>query len=260
MFDFWQLVNNENMKIYRRPRTWIMLGILLVLTLGISILFFSFNTDNTLTMWMPFEVCATVAILLITIFTVVISAESVAGEFTSGTIKLLLIRPWSRSKILLSKYLALIMFALFFMILLFAWNFLVNLIIFGYEGDVRMGQDMAPLQYYTLMHLFELISLIVVVTLSFLISTVFRSGGLAIGLSLFLLLGGNMITGLLAFLDYGWIKYLLFLNLSLSQYLGNGGPMIEGMSLGFSLSVLAGHYVVFIAITWYLFNKRDVAS
>ncbi|XEC95538.1 ABC transporter permease [Paenibacillus tarimensis] len=260
MFDFLQLVNNENMKIYRRPRTWIMLAVLLALTLGISILFYSFGSGDQTSMWIPLDINVPVSVLLITIFAVVISAESVAGEFTAGTIKLLLIRPWSRSKILLSKYISLLLFALFFLTILFVWNLLVNLVIFGYDGTVRLGNNMAPLHYTTMVHIYEFISLVVVVTLSFLISTVFRSGGLAIGLSLFLLLGGNMISGVLAFLDYAWVKYLLFVNLSLTQYIQMGEPMINGMSLGFSLSVLAGYYVVFIAITWILFNKRDVAG
>ncbi len=102
-----------------------------------------------------------------------------------------------------------------------------------------------------------------VVTLSFLVSTVFRSGSFAIGLSIFLLFGGQLLTGILSLMNYPWVKYVIFMNLRLSDYL-NGGNMFaraeQEMTLGFSLSVLAVYYVIFIAITWYIFKKRDVAT
>ncbi len=59
-------------------------------------------TDNTL--WGG-TLSAAGLIIMVTLFTVIIAGDMVAGEFTWGTIKLLLIRPASRAKILLSKYL-----------------------------------------------------------------------------------------------------------------------------------------------------------
>ncbi|UTW69310.1 hypothetical protein KHA80_20905 [Anaerobacillus sp. HL2] len=37
MFKLWQLVQNENMKIYRRPGTWVMFGILISLLVIVGI-------------------------------------------------------------------------------------------------------------------------------------------------------------------------------------------------------------------------------
>ncbi|MBD2847137.1 DUF2705 family protein [Paenibacillus sp. IB182496] len=258
MSDFWQLVTNENMKIYRRPRTWIMLGVLLAITAAVPISIFAFE-EGGLSMWMPFQVNTSMSVVLVTVFAVVLSAESVAGEFSSGTIKLLLIRPWSRSKLLLSKYIALLLFALLFMVGMLAWNLGLNALLFGYDGSNEMG-SLSALNYFLQTYLFEFITLVVIVTISFLISTVFRSGGLAIGLSIFLLLIGSAISGMLSLLDYAWVKYLLFVNLDLTTYIGGGSSMIEGTSLGFSLAVLAAYYVVFVVITWIVFSKRDVAA
>ena len=58
-------------------------------------------------------------IILVTLFTVIIAGDMVAGEFTRGTIKLLLIRPASRSKILLSKYVTTLLFAATLLVILF---------------------------------------------------------------------------------------------------------------------------------------------
>ena len=111
------------------------------------------------------------------------------------------------------------------------------------------------LSYYGL----NLIQIIVTVTMAFMISTVFRSGALAIGLSIFLLLGGNMMAALLSLLDKPWVDYMLFMNYGLSTYVSGGTP-IPDRPFGFSLAVLAGYYVIFIALSWYVFRRRDVAA
>lgn len=264
MGDFLPLVQNENMKIYRRPRTWVMAGILFLLVLTISVLWLTFGGRDT-SMWDAAFMESSILFLLVTIFTVVIAAGGVAEEFTSGTIKLLLIRPWSRSKILLSKYISIMLFAILFAILLFASTLLVNWICFGIFASPDLQPNFFgeegenPLTYMLKYYGLTLISLVVTVTLAFMLSTIFRSSGLAIGIALFLLLGVNSFIALIAMLDYKWIDYLLFIHLNLTQYL-EGNPMREGMTLGYSLGVLGVYYAIFIALTWYIFNKRDVAS
>lgn len=264
MGNFLPLVQNENMKIYRRPRTWVMTGILIVLVLTISILWLIFGGRDT-SMWDVAFMESSILFLLVTIFTVVIAAGGVAEEFTSGTIKLLLIRPWSRSKILLSKYISIMIFALLLAILLFVSTLLVNWICFGINAspDIKPtfvgGEGSNPLSYMLKYYGLTLISLVVTVTLAFMLSTIFRSSGLAIGMALFLLLGVNSFIALIAMLEYKWIDYLLFIHLNLTQYL-DGNPMREGMTMGYSIGVLGVYYVIFIALTWYIFNKRDVAS
>jgi len=257
-----QLVANENMKIYLRVRTWIMLGILVLLATAFTLLLLAFE-DVRPTMWDVAQMEAAFLLVLVTLFTVIVSAESVAGEFSSGTIKLLLIRPWTRSKILLSKYISLLLFALFFTIVVFVYTLLLNWICFGTgaggRDDALLMGEPNPLQYLFSYYGYKLLELLMVVTLSFMISSVFRSGALAIGLSIVLLLGGSTIAQILSLFDYEWPKYVLFVHMNLTQHL-NGSPMIEGVTLGFSLAVLAVYYLLFIALSWYVFNKRDVAA
>lgn len=259
MVDFIRLVRNENMKIYRRLRTWIMFAIMLIIPLGISIGAMALEADPD--MWFFSYLEAEVVLSLITIFAVIIAADSVAGEFSTGTIKLLLIRPWSRSKILLSKYVSLLLFMLFFTVSLLLFTLLVNGVLFGSNGEYTYPNQGSRsyivylLSYYGL----NLIQIIVTVTMAFMISTVFRSSALAIGLSIFLLLGGNMMAALLSLLDKPWVDYVLFMNYGLSTYVSGGTP-IPDRPFGFSLAVLAGYYVIFIALSWYVFRRRDVAA
>lgn len=240
-----------------------MVGIMLGLNLAISLITFFVGHDLP-TMWTMMNVEAVVSFLLVTTFTAVIAAASVADEFTAGTIKLLLIRPWSRSKILLSKYISVLLFGLFLVVVLYVFTYVLNLVLFGYSS-APASEEFSPLisgsaasfmlKYYVL----KFIPLVITATLAFMLSTVFRSGGLAIGLSLFLILGVNTVMKLVAMLDYKWIDYLIFVHLDLVQYLVQS-PLREGMTMGFSLINLAVYYVIFLVITWYVFNKRDVAA
>lgn len=267
MGDFGGLIRNENMKIYLRVRTYVMFGILIGLTIIISALWLAFGERSSTSMWEVAFMESSILFFLVTIFTVVVAAGAVAEEFTSGTIKLLLIRPWSRSKILLSKYIAVMLFAVTLAIVLFGSTLLVNWVMFGIGNDsanagggiLPMGSDDSPFVYLLKYYGLTLITSIVTVTLSFMLSTIFRSSGLAIGMALFLLLVVNNFMQLLALLDYKWVDYILFIHLNLTQYLGDFS-LREGMTLGFSLAVLAVYYIIFIALTWYVFNKRDVAA
>jgi len=59
--------------------------------------------------------------------------------------------------------------------------------------------------------------------------------------------------------SFSWAKYFLFENTDLTVYL-NGTPKIAGMTLSFSITVLIVHYIIFMAASWLVFTRRDVAS
>ncbi|GGD08598.1 ABC transporter permease [Pontibacillus salipaludis] len=202
---------------------------------------------------------------IIALFTIVVASSMVASEFSWGTIKLLLIRPVSRTKMILSKYITTVLFALFSLVLLFLFSFLVGSILYGVEG---VGQ---PYLVYNngsveetnmIAHIIQLfgfnsVDLLMMVTLAFMISTVFRSSSLAIGIAIFLLFTGPQLTQLLS--SYEWVKYVLFANTNLQQYT-NGTPLVEGMTMTFSITVLLIYFVIFTTLTWVVFKKRDVAA
>lgn len=205
-------------------------------------------------------------IILAGLFIIIISAGIVASEFNWGTIKLLLIRPINRSKILLSKYLTVLVFALFMLAILFIFSALLGVILFGvpdqavpylnYNNGHVTEQNMGVhlLIYYAL----NSIDTIMLVTMAFMISSVFRNSSLAIGLSLFLLFTGAQFTALLS-MKFSWAKYILFANTDLMQYF-EGTPMVEGMTLGFSVMMLLLYFALFQFLAFSVFKKRDVAA
>lgn len=316
MANIVKLIQNENMKIYRRISTWIMLVILIAVAVVVGIVMNITASDSVDEQWkqnlqqqnemyktdlasedLPdmvkdiskkelaineyriehdiapvesrstwnFMTIAAEIVSLITLFTIVVGASSVASEFTWGTIKLLLIRPVSRAKILLSKYLATILFALFSLVLLFVVSFLVGSIFFGIEGSTPhlVYRDGAVHEVHMVSHILGVfglksINLIMMSTFAFMISTIFRNSGLAIGLAIFLMFVGVNVTALLA-TKFEWAKYILFVNTDLSQYL-TGYVLVEGMTMTFSVIMLIIYFVIFNTLTWFVFTKRDVAA
>ena len=216
-------------------------------------------------MWSGINGAATL-VMLITLFTVIIAGDSLAGEFSTGTIKLLLIRPASRLKILLSKYLSMIMFGLLLLVILFVVSLIVNGILYQFDSTglpyLTVDSHGVVKEHNMFGHLWQTyllngVSTIMFVTLAFMISSAFRSSAMAIGFSIFLLFAGMLMLEI--FHPYAWSKYLLFANLDLSQYL-DGQPYQEGMTIGFSIAVLAVYYIVFNLVSWLAFTKRDVAA
>jgi len=189
----------------------------------------------------------------------------VAGEFTAGTIKLLLTRAQTRGRILLAKYLAVILFSIVIMVVTFAVSIVVGGLLFGFAGIaapyIYMSatghvQQMNMFAYLLANYGFNSVSLLMTVTIAFMISTIFRSSSIAIALSIVLLFIGDTIVEVLG--SYGWDKYILFANTNLAQYFFNG-PTITGMTLTFSIVVLVVYFVVMNGLSWYIFRKRDVA-
>jgi ABC-2 type transport system permease protein len=311
------LVLNENMKIYRRMRTWILIGLMAALVLFAN--FLEWNSDGKKaqdegwraqlqqenkqyseilkqpklgkddrtfyeqqlainsyhleqnirstdgTMWDGVNGSASMMIV-ITIFTIIIAGDSLAGEFSSGTIKLLLIRPASRVKILVSKYISFLLFSMLLLLTLFVISVAVNGILYGFgymdlslismtaEGQI-VERNMVLNLWKT--YMLNGVSTVMYVTMAFMISSAFRSSAMAIGFSIGSLFAGNIV--LEALQRFDWSKYLLFANTDLTQYL-TGRPFQEGMTLSFSIGVLAVHFLVFNLISWLIFTRRDVAA
>lgn len=205
-------------------------------------------------------------ITFVGLFVIIIASGIVANEYSRGTIKMLLVKPYKRWKILLSKYITVILSLLFLLAILFITAAITGALFFGlgdtsavyltYENGQVIEQSL--LLYLIKLYVLSSVSTLLLATMAFMISAVFRTSGLAVGISIFLLLVGPIVTSNLAN-HIEWTKYTLFANTDLMQYL-EGTVLMDGMTLEFSLVILAIHLILFLAISFYLFNNRDVSA
>ncbi len=204
--------------------------------------------------------------MIISLFTIIVAAGIISNEYRWGTIKLLLIRPISRTKILLSKFVSVLLFSVTMLVFLFIISLVIGAIFFGINGWnpnlVQMGanevEEVSIFAEIFTQYGLNMVNLVMMATFAFMISTLFRSSAMAIGLAIFLMFTGNTIIGFVA--EYDWAKYILFANTNLNQYIGSGSPIIDGMTLGFSITVLVVYFVLFLLVSWLTFTKRDIAG
>jgi ABC-2 type transport system permease protein len=204
---------------------------------------------------------------LIGLFVIVVASDIVSSEFSKGTIKMLLIRPYSRWKILLSKFLATLGFAFVMWLVVIATTWLVGGLAYGFGGidqsylvvtDNQEVRERTVVEYVFANIGVEFIELTALVALSFMISTLFMSNSVAIGVAMFTMFAGNTIVMLLANKD--WIIYTLFANMDLSTLIDGQNQLIDDLTLPFSISMLAIYTAVMLAITFTVFQKRDVKA
>jgi len=165
----------------------------------------------------------------------------------------------------LAKYLSVLVFALVGLLTLFVASFIIGGLFYGFSGVTQpflaytdgVVHEVNMMWHILTTYGYGCVSLLMMVTFAFTISTVSRNNSLAVGISIFSMFTGSILVSLLK--DYSWVKYILFANTDLTQYI-NGIPVVSGMTMSFSLIVLAVYFVIFNATSWLVFSKRDVAG
>lgn len=210
--------------------------------------------------------------LFLPLLMIVLAADMVSGEAADGTIKLLLTRNVPRWKILLSKYLAMLIMQLLVLVMAAVLAVAVSGIFFSYGGWMTpvatgfkvMGDKLntagvinVPLwQYMFMVYGLGYFVSVVVGTISFMISVLVRSTPASIGVMMAALIGGSFMSFFLA--DWKMTRYLFMVNLRLTDYLSGNFQPIMGMNMTFSVTVLLVWALAALAISFAYFNKQDI--
>lgn len=204
-----------------------------------------------------------VMLSLVVLLSVIAAASIVASEFSQGTIKMLLSRPVKRWKILTSKYLTTLLFALVLTMISFVASLIAGYLFYDSSGggilDYRNGA-VVEVSYWgrvLVLYALQFVGVIIYTTFAFTIGSVFRSSSLAIGLSIFLLFVGTPIVLFLS--KYEIAKYILFTHTDLTGYI-TGELFVPGMTWTLSLVVLTVYMLLFLVISFWSFTKRDVTA
>lgn len=212
--------------------------------------------------------------LFFPLLVVVLAADIVSGEHSLGTIKLLLTRPVPRWKILMSKYLALVLGISLVMLLTAVLGYVISGTVFGYQGFtmpvltgfkiqgdqlVTEGVHLVPQWKYLLMAFgLAWFSSIITGTLALMVSVLVRSTAASIGIMLTAVISGSLLTQMAP--TWTALKYFVFTHLSLTDYLAGEPINIEGMSLSFSLIILSCWALAALTIAFVAFIQRDVLA
>lgn len=212
--------------------------------------------------------------LFIPLMVMVIASDLVSGEHTAGTIKLLLTRPVRRWRILTSKLIALILFTSLIVLATAVFSYLISGLVFGYGGwdlpifsGFRINGStvdfthvhVLPLWQYLLMEMgLVWFAALVVGILSLMVSVLVRSTAAGMGVMLAVLIAGSILANMAS--SWTSAKYFFMVNLQLTDYLSGSVPPIEGMTLPFSLTVLALTAAAALVVSYVTFTKKDVLN
>ena len=211
-------------------------------------------------------------LFLLPLLMIILSADIVSGELSGGTIKLLLVRGVSRWKILLSKYITIILLEALVMFFVLILSIGVSGIFFGYGGwntpvitgfKVVAGKlvtsdivNVPGWKYLMMTYGLAYFVAVVVGSVSFMISTLVRSTAASIGIVLATLIGGTLLTNFLE--DWKLPRYFFTANLRLTDYISGSLNPIEGMDMTFSLTVLSAWTIISIIVSFAYFTRRDI--
>lgn len=206
---------------------------------------------------------------------VMIAGNIVSSEYSKGTIRLLILRPVCRWKLLLSKLLLVLLSGYVLLFSCVALTTLSSGIAYGfnslstpilsYANNAIVEQSF--FSYFMPTLLFASISLIFAISLSFAISTIVKNTALAVGGTMFLYLAGLTISIFMAQFKVTWIAYtpLPYINLS-SVLPGSHTVSSFAQSYGIDLLPNVGAIelvvlsIIFILTSFIVFNKQDVKN
>lgn len=207
---------------------------------------------NALTIHIPFLIA-------------LVAGDLLAGEATAGTYRLLVTRPITRMEIVISKFLAGVLYTASLIFWLAFMSLVVGLIIFG-GGELIVAGSKAIIIFdqsevlwrFALAYGFAVLSMSVVSTLALLFSSLVENaiGPIVSTLALIIIF---IILSAFDVQILREIKPYLFTNYMLDWREIFNSP-INWNELTKSVSVLAGHIVLFFGLTAYIFRKKDILS
>ena len=209
-------------------------------------------------------------LLMIVIFIFLITGPIVSQEFSKGTIKLLLCKPYSRAKILLSKYIVSLSSILMAMVIMYIFQSIIGGLFFGfdslsskivvYSNVSDSAHYMSIIKYFTLVSIAKLPYFIILATLTFAVSAIFNNTAVAIITGIVGYIGSNIVTLLLGGIDKPWVKFFIGFNWDFKPYIFNLKPEIKGIDLTFSCIICIAYLLVLIIPSFIVFKRKDIKN
>ena len=209
--------------------------------------------------------------LFIIIVIVVIAGTIVSEEFNKGTIKLLLVRPYKRIKILTAKFIACLIVLVLSYLVIGVAQFICGGIANGFDDYVGKAmvynfntntvQEISTLKYMILSGMVVLPQFLLLMTLAFSLGVLFINSPIAIALPLLGMMGSEIINNIAYEVEKAkFLRFFVTPNWDLSKYLFGKLPQFEPISLPFSIIICIVYFVIMIVGSMILFKKREIKN
>lgn len=208
--------------------------------------------------------------IFIIVFITIITGTIIADEFNKGTIKQLLIKPHTRFKILLSKYIASLSVILIVFVALVLMQLIVGGVLFGfgslsipiavYNFDINKIQSFNIFTYLLILFAGKLPLYILLLTFIFLLSVLTTNSAVAITLGILAYVFSGLINGMAVYLDVKWLRFFPTLHWDFTQYLFGSVSQNKYITIGLSAIMCISYFISLIVPSFILFMKKNIKN
>lgn len=282
LLQMMQILRIELFKIFSRPRTYISFGIVTAITFVIQLAMLSDGKSfigfamsgineqfdiqgNILNGYLVTYIILQSLLIHIPLLVALVAGDALAGEANLGTLRLLLTKPISRSRLVLMKFTGSVIYTVMLIVWLAVVGLFLSLLLFG-KGDMInlksdtfimiMQQDI--MWRYMAAFAFATLAMTTIASLSLMLSA-FADNSIGPIIST---MGIVVVITILSNLElplFNIIKPYLFTT-HMIGWKGFFDSPVPYQAIGHSALVLALYTVGFLVITIVYFNKKDIKS
>ena len=213
-----------------------------------------------------YKVSATDLFILIT--AIMVAGSIVSEEFNKGTIKQLLVRPFSRSKILTSKIIALLIVFLLFLVCYTISDALIvgigtggfkelldPVIAYNYNKGIVVEHNIF---FYSLMSLLAILpKYLIIISFVLLVSILSTNNGVSMAAGFFLIIASSIID---SFTNIKVVNYIPTTCWDFSDYLFGGISRLPYATFMSSLIIVVVTLLIINIISYIVFNKKNIKN
>ena len=208
-------------------------------------------------------------LFLILVFGIMIGGAIVSEEYSKGTIKSLLITPYKRSTILLSKFISVILLTILFIVIAYFMQTVIGGIFLGFDSlsnhvveynlATKSLEVMSVFKYILIYTIANLPQILLLVTLAFAVSTIIGNTALAIVITFAGVIGSSIINMFSSAYKIEILKYLVTTNWDFNYYLF-GGTSPYKIGLTHAAIVCLVYFLIMIITSFIVFNKKNIKN
>ena len=215
---------------------------------------------------------AEIGLLFIVIISIMITASIVSDEFNKGTIKLLLIRPYTRRKIMLSKIIASAIAIIISIVAIILIQTIVSGIGYGfdtigvpvikYNFDTNTIMEMNVFVWLVINLICVSPIIIILSTIALMVGTIITNSASAIALGMLTYMGSSILQSIAIYYasKITWLKYIPFVNWDLTQCLYGRLSQIQGVTLPIAVLSCLILTSILLTVTFENFKRRNIKN
>lgn len=290
----WKLVQIELFKIFLKPRTYIAFAAIAAIVALIQLGFYvdgetyikfgmqalsdSFNVEGKiLNGYLLAYIILQTLLIHVPLLIALVAGDMISGEANMGTLRLLASKPVSRTKLIISKFMATTVYTLALLIWMAVWALFFSLLIFGADDMIIMKSEVVTqilksdtLWRYVAAFGFAALAMVTVASLAFFLS-IFAENSIGPIMACMSIIIFFTILNTLNLPLFNAVKPFLFtshmlgwkgffdvqVNANNEQIVGS----VENLSAVLrSAGILVAHIFIFLGASIYIFNRKDILS